>query len=149
MRNGYIACLFNELGYRTFAMDSGDDPKRDEMFARRNIGFTSGNLNDAPPLTAYADTSMDVVVLGEVFEHVLNHPAGLLQAVHRILRPGGVTLLTTPNPSTLANSVRLLGDGYVLWGTPAFLAMSSFGTGTSSIAVTSTTASIQPGSSWS
>ncbi len=51
----------------------------------------------------------------------LNHPAGLLQAVHRILRPGGVTLLTTPNPSTLANSVRLLGDGYVLWGTPAFL----------------------------
>jgi len=119
--NGYIACLFNELGYRTFAMDSGDDPKRDEMFARRNIGFTSGNLNDAPPLAAHADASMDVVVLGEVFEHVLNHPAGLLQAVHRILRPGGVTILTTPNPSTLANSIRLLGDGYVLWGTPAFL----------------------------
>ncbi len=119
--NGYIACLFNELGYRTFAMDSGDDPKRDEMFVRRNIGFTSGNLNDAPPLAAYADASMDVVVLGEVFEHVLNHPAGLLQAVHRILRPGGVTILTTPNPSTLANSIRLLGDGYVLWGTPAFL----------------------------
>ena len=119
--NGYIACLFNELGYRTFAIDSDKDPKRDEMFTRRKIAFTSGNLNEAPPLRAYADSSMDVVVLGEVFEHVLNHPAGLLQAVHRILRPGGVTILTTPNPSTLANSVRLLGDGYVLWGTPAFL----------------------------
>jgi SAM-dependent methyltransferase len=119
--NGYIACLFNELGYRTFAIDSDKDPKRDAMFARRNIAFTSGNLNDAPPLAAYDDASMDVVVLGEVFEHVLNHPAGLLQAVHRILRPGGVTILTTPNPSTLANSIRLLGDGYVLWGTSAFL----------------------------
>jgi len=119
--NGYIACLFNELGYRTFAIDSGKDPRRDEMFARRNIAYMDGNLNDAPPLSAYEDASMDVVVLGEVFEHVLNHPAGFLQAVHRILRPGGITILTTPNPSTLANSIRLLGDGYVLWGTPAFL----------------------------
>ena len=51
---------------------------------------------------------MDVVVLGEVFEHILNHPAGLLQAVFRILRPGGTVILTTPNPSTLINAVRLL-----------------------------------------
>jgi SAM-dependent methyltransferase len=119
--NGYIACLFNELGFRASAMDSYDEARRDEMFARRNIAYTKGNLNDAPPLASFADHSMDVVVLGEVFEHILNHPAGLLQAVYRILRPGGIVILTTPNPSTLANSIRLLGDGYVLWGTPSFL----------------------------
>lgn len=119
--NGYIACLFNELGFRAAAMDSYDEEKRDAMFARRDIAYTKGNLNDAPPLATFADSSMDVVVLGEVFEHILNHPAGLLQAVYRILRPGGKVILTTPNPSTLANSIRLLGDGYVLWGTPSFL----------------------------
>lgn len=119
--NGYIARLFSELGFRAFAIDSNDDAKRDEMFARRDIAYTKGNLNDAPPLASFADSSMDVVVLGEVFEHILNHPAGLLQAVYRILRPGGRVILTTPNPSTLANSIRLLGDGYVLWGTPSFL----------------------------
>lgn len=119
--NGYIACLFHELGFRAFAIDSYEEAKRDAMFARRDIAYTIGNLNDAPPLATFADNSMDVVVLGEVFEHILNHPAGLLQAVFRILRPGGTVILTTPNPSTLANSIRLLGDGYVLWGTPSFL----------------------------
>lgn len=119
--NGYIACLFSELGYRAFAIDSYDEATRDEMFARREIGYTKSNLNDAAPLASFSDSSMDVVVLGEVFEHILNNPAGLLQAVYRILRPGGTVILTTPNPSTLANSVRLLADGYVLWGTPSFL----------------------------
>ena len=119
--NGYIACLFSELGFRASAIDSDHNVKRDEMFAKRGITYTRGNLNDAPPLASFADNSMDVVVLGEVFEHILNHPAGLLHAVYRILRPGGTVILTTPNPSTLANSIRLLGDGYVLWGTPSFL----------------------------
>lgn len=30
-------------------------------------------------------------------------------------------MLTTPNPSTLANSFRLLNDRYILWGTNEFL----------------------------
>ena len=119
--SGYIACLFNELGFRASAIDSNDDPKRDEMFARRGIAYTKGNLNDTVPIANFPDGSMDVVVLGEVFEHILNHPAGLLQSVLRILRPGGTVILTTPNPSTLVNSIRLLGDGYVLWGTESFL----------------------------
>jgi len=119
--SGYIAYLFNELGFRTSAIDSDQEIRRDEMFARQGITYTRANLNEAPPLSGFPDNSMDVVVMGEVFEHILNHPAGLLQAVHRILRPRGALILTTPNPSTLANSIRLLGDGYVLWGTPAFL----------------------------
>ena len=119
--SGYMAYLFSELGFRTSAIDANEETKRDEMFARKGITYTKTNLNDARPLADFPDRSMDVVVMGEVFEHILNHPAGLLQAVYRILRPGGTLILTTPNPSTLANSVRLLGDGYVLWGTPAFL----------------------------
>jgi len=58
--NGYIACLFSELGFRASAIDSFDDARRDDMFMRRSIAYTKGNLNDAPPLAGCTDNSMDV-----------------------------------------------------------------------------------------
>jgi SAM-dependent methyltransferase len=119
--NGYIAYLFSLMGFDTSAVDTIEDEKRDEMFRKGNISYTSSNLNAARPLAELPDASFDVIVLGEVFEHILNHPAGLLKAVLRLLRPNGLVVLTTPNPSTLANAFRLLNDRYVLWGTPDFL----------------------------
>lgn len=118
---GYIAYLFSHMGFQMSAVDAYDDEKRDELFRKAEISYTKSNLNDASPLAQYPDASFDVVLLGEVFEHILNHPAGLLSAVLRVLRPGGLVVLTTPNPSTLANSFRLLNDRYILWGTNEFL----------------------------
>lgn len=109
------------MGFQASAVDAYVDEKRDEMFGKAQIAYTMSNLNDAHPLSDFPDASFDLILLGEVFEYILNHPAGLLQAVFRLLRPNGVVILTTPNPSTLANSIRLLNDGYVLWGTPEFL----------------------------
>lgn len=119
--NGYMAYLFGLLGFDTTAVDAYDDEKRGEMFRKAGIAYVASNLNDARPLEALPDSSYDVVVMGEIFEHILNNPAGLLAAVFRVLKPNGLLVLTTPNPSTLANSLRLLADGYVLWGTPSFL----------------------------
>jgi SAM-dependent methyltransferase len=118
---GYVAYLFSRMGFQTDAVDAYDDEHRDELFRKANVAYTKSNLNDARPLAEYAGASFDVVLLGEVFEHILNHPAGLLTAVLRVLRPGGLIVLTTPNPSTLANAFRLLNDRYVLWGTNEFL----------------------------
>jgi SAM-dependent methyltransferase len=119
--NGYLAYLFSLMGYDTSAVDAYDDEKREEMFRKGRVSYTTSNLNAARPLEDVPDASFDAVLLGEVFEHILNHPAGLLKAVLRILRPDGLVVLTTPNPSTLANGFRLLNDRYVLWGTPNFL----------------------------
>ena len=119
--NGYLAYLFSLMGAETAAMDAYDDPKREEMFRKGGIAYTESNLNDARPLSEYADRSFDVVLMGEVFEHILNHPAGVLQAIYRILRPGGLVVLTTPNPSRLAIAYKVLKDQYVLWGTQAFM----------------------------
>lgn len=49
-----------------------------------------------------ADAEVDAVVLGEVVEHV-PHPDALLREVHRVLRPGGVLVLSTPNLVCWAN----------------------------------------------
>jgi SAM-dependent methyltransferase len=44
-----------------------------------------------------ADASRDAVVFNELFEHLRIDPIFTLQEVKRVLRPGGVLLLSTPN----------------------------------------------------
>lgn len=119
--NGYITWLFSRLGFEMSAVDACADAQRDEMFRSRGITFRTSNLNAPVPLHDQPDARYDLVIMGEVFEHILNAPAELLRQVLRCLRPGGLLLLTTPNPSSLANVYRLLRDRYVLWGTDVFL----------------------------
>jgi SAM-dependent methyltransferase len=57
------------------------------------IPVDEADLNN--PL-AYADGEFDVVVCTEVIEH-LENPWALLRELHRITRPGGVVVISTPN----------------------------------------------------
>ncbi len=59
----------------------------------------------------YADASFDVVLLVEVIEHVENHRAALSELA-RILKPGGVLLLTTPNIMRLSSRFHFFLCGY-------------------------------------
>jgi len=124
--NGYAAALFRLLGFQVAAADAYDDPRREELFLKLGIPYTSTNLNDPKPLLQFADGSFDCILLGEVFEHILNNPLELLKALNRILKPGGQLILTTPNPSTIANSIRVLQDNYILWGSKEFARISKF-----------------------
>lgn len=124
--NGYLAYLFARLGFSVSACDAYDSEHRTSLFASASIGYTHTNLNALEPLAEYPDSSFEVVILGEVFEHILNHPAGLLRSIRRVLKPGGQLLLTTPNPSTLANALRVLRDRDWSWGTAEFLRLPKF-----------------------
>lgn len=55
--------------------------------------FLSGNI---PPLSAFADNSFDAVVSFQVIEHIQDDHL-FLKEIHRVLKPGGIALLTTPN----------------------------------------------------
>lgn len=57
------------------------------------LKFLSGNI---PPLSAFADNSFDSVVSFQVIEHIQDDQL-FLREIHRILRPGGIALITTPN----------------------------------------------------
>jgi SAM-dependent methyltransferase len=49
----------------------------------------------------YGDSFFDVITMLAVFEHIEpNYLPGLLHEIHRVLRPGGVYILTTPAPWT-------------------------------------------------
>ncbi|MDQ2656064.1 MAG: class I SAM-dependent methyltransferase [Bacteroidota bacterium] len=51
-----------------------------------------------PPLTGLHDEAFDVVVSFQVIEHI-EDDRSFLQEIHRVLKPGGTALLTTPNRS--------------------------------------------------
>ena len=49
-----------------------------------------------PPMTEIQDNSFDRIISFQVIEHIKNDHA-FLEEIHRILKPGGTALLTTPN----------------------------------------------------
>lgn len=69
------------------------------------------DLRCTPLLDAgFADASFDFVRLRDVIEHLPNPYAALLE-IKRILAPGGVVLLATPNQDGLPTQLRVWLDG--------------------------------------
>jgi SAM-dependent methyltransferase len=45
----------------------------------------------------YPDASFDVVIFSEIIEHLAINPVRALAEIHRVLRPDGIVIVTTPN----------------------------------------------------
>ena len=103
---GQIAMLCKELfGDEGVVGDVSE--KFAEKVTKHGVGFLKLNLLD-DDLPAEEHGSFDLVVLCEVLEH-LPIPGHLaMEKVCRWLRPGGKTLVTTPNLYRFRNVVRLL-----------------------------------------
>jgi len=56
----------------------------------------------------YPDEHFDLVIAGEIIEHVIYDPMHLLIESRRVLRDGGHLLLTTPNAGSLASAAKAL-----------------------------------------
>lgn len=67
------------------------------------------NLNHAA--LPYADASFDVVTATEVIEH-LEDFRRIVREIFRVLRPGGVCILSTPNILNLNSRLRFLSFGF-------------------------------------
>lgn len=70
--------------------------------------FQEANL-DAP--FPWPDQAFDAVISTEGIEHLENH-FSFLREVSRILKSGGILVLTTPNITALRSRVRFLGSGF-------------------------------------
>lgn len=85
-------------------------------YCKLDGGAQYANIMEGLPIES---SSVDVVVLQEVIEHLPNHLAAL-QEINRILRPGGELFLTTPNRSSLASKFAYLCfESEIIRGTPA------------------------------
>jgi SAM-dependent methyltransferase len=59
----------------------------------------------------YADESFDVVIFSELIEHLGVNPVCALAEMHRVMRPGGILIVTTPNSMSLERFATLLRGG--------------------------------------
>lgn len=84
----------------------GIDVLEDEVKKLQAAGY---NVRVGDVTTEHFDEQFDLMVVGEVIEH-LNCPGKLFEAATRVLLPGGVLAITTPNPYYLARVRRKLAD---------------------------------------
>ncbi len=49
----------------------------------------------------YPGNHFDTVLCCEILEHLIHDPMRMMSEIHRVLKPGGVVLLTTPNAASL------------------------------------------------
>ncbi len=102
---GRLMDLFAER----FGVESSALDYTDELMQREGQKVDIADLNrEGLP---YEDGSFDIVTATEVVEH-LEHYRQVLREVHRVLRPGGWCVLTTPNILNLNSRFRFLWFGF-------------------------------------
>ena len=98
--------------------------KLEEPLQKLRFRFPSGKFirMDLPPLSGLEENAFDCVVSFQVIEHIQNDRF-FLSEINRVLKPGGVALITTPNRSMslsrnpwhireyLANELKTLASG--------------------------------------
>jgi 2-polyprenyl-3-methyl-5-hydroxy-6-metoxy-1,4-benzoquinol methylase len=91
--------------------------RRLQTATRHRVSWAVASVEDIP----VADATFDTVISCETIEHVVD-PVRALEEIHRVLRPGGRLVLTTPNylgPMGLYRGyLRLRGRRYTEGGQP-------------------------------
>jgi SAM-dependent methyltransferase len=80
-----------------------------ERFALKDVPIAQLDLNTHP--LPYPDASFDLVTCSEVLEHVENYRA-VLREIRRVLKPGGLMVVTTPNVLNMKSRLRYLVCGF-------------------------------------
>lgn len=84
----------------------GLDVDRDALEEAAKLGIETV-WADAEETLPFEDQSFDVVVCGELLEHIRD-PEGLIREVRRVLRAGGLLVGSVPNSFRLKNRLRFL-----------------------------------------
>lgn len=85
--------------------------RKDKSRKKLELKFDHFNIEDSP--FPYTTSSFDVVVFGEIIEHLLNDPLKVLREIKRVLKPDGILVLTTPNVARLENIARLIAGANI------------------------------------
>jgi SAM-dependent methyltransferase len=102
---GRLVTLFQQK----FELQSSACDYTDKLFQlpERKVDIVDLNRQPLP----YGDGAFDVVTATEVIEHLERYRT-VLRDIHRVLEPGGLCILTTPNILNLNSRLRFLWFGF-------------------------------------
>lgn len=100
-----LTASLKSLGYNVQGIDI--DPSRfSSAISKWGLNIVKCNVEtESLPLDS---ASCDVVIFNELFEHLRINPIFTIGEVHRILKPGGTLLLSTPNLRSVGGIVNFL-----------------------------------------
>ena len=106
----HFAMAASKLGYRVTGTDVQEFANHPGLKIRRDTyGIADVRvcnlMADALP---FEDETFDLLNCSETLEHLNFNPLPVIKEFHRVLRPGGIALITTPNALRLGSRVRLL-----------------------------------------
>ena len=103
----YDIVLKEDFGREVVGMEVGENVEAYCSLAKCfNIEVIKAALCDGSEFIS--DSSFEVVIFSEVLEHLRIGALRALQEIYRILKPGGVLILLTPNAARLTNIITLL-----------------------------------------
>jgi SAM-dependent methyltransferase len=110
---GHYLAAMRERGWQVAGVELSEYAA---SYARQNFNLDvrTGTLHEA----GFTDDQFDLVTLWDVFEHVLD-PKATLAEIARILKPGGLVVISSPNPTGI--EARLFGSSWVGWERPRHL----------------------------
>jgi ubiquinone/menaquinone biosynthesis C-methylase UbiE len=80
-----------------------------ERFENQQVPIDKIDLNQQP--LPYHDEYFDLVTCSEVVEHLENFRA-TIKEIYRVLKPGGIAILTTPNVLNVKSRIRYFTSGF-------------------------------------
>lgn len=118
---GHVAMALALLGCRVQGIDLNEHylPKYPSPEWIERLGIRSVDIErDGLPLP---DAAYDLVLFTEVLEHIaIRRPWELVAEFRRVLKPGGVFLLSTPNFANVSQLLALAGGTNVMWAPEIF-----------------------------
>lgn len=110
--NGYLASRLGALGYQVTRVDASDRllAVAAEHYATDHVTFQHAVFGEPSAEVVLPAAHFDLVISSDVVEHLFV-PDSLVQAAHRILKPGGRLVLGTPYHGYAKNlAISLLGE---------------------------------------
>lgn len=100
--SGRITAELVKLGHSVRGIDFSEEAVK--RAAEKGLDVKQANLDEGIP---EENASYDAVWAGDVVEHVFD-PIGLLTESHRVLRPGGIMLITIPSDVGIISRIKML-----------------------------------------
>lgn len=94
--------IIKKLRLTVYGIDGAKDALKEAE--KRGVITTLGDVSEALP---YEEGYFDFVFAGEIIEHLLDTKC-FLKEIHRVLKPNGYLVITTPNLARIDDRIKLL-----------------------------------------